>query len=188
MTFAASHSALLSFVVARSLKNRRVRYSAQIDVIPNIGVVRTVKPMIPGRKKSMYPNWRTVNWDSSTDTTSVAFATFRLNAVATAATAEYTMPKEDWVRSPARVTFTLALAFPRSEEHTSELQSRQYLVCRLLLEKKKSTVSMVLIASAAASPLKRETLMIVGSAPVSRRSIGRRSPISPVEQTDISRA
>src|SRR3712207_7901478 len=29
------------------------------------------------------------------------------------------------------------LAFIRSEEHTSELQSRQYLVCRLLLEKKK---------------------------------------------------
>src|SRR3712207_9023213 len=26
--------------------------------------------------------------------------------------------------------------YPRSEEHTSELQSRQYLVCRLLLEKK----------------------------------------------------
>src|ERR1035437_5597114 len=26
---------------------------------------------------------------------------------------------------------------PRSEEHTSELQSRQYLVCRLLLEKRK---------------------------------------------------
>src|SRR3712207_8992135 len=31
-----------------------------------------------------------------------------------------------------------ALAF-RSEEHTSELQSRQYLVCRLLLEKKRLT-------------------------------------------------
>src|SRR3712207_8917984 len=28
----------------------------------------------------------------------------------------------------------------RSEEHTSELQSRQYLVCRLLLEKKKTYV------------------------------------------------
>src|SRR3712207_7888881 len=28
--------------------------------------------------------------------------------------------------------------FDRSEEHTSELQSRQYLVCRLLLEKKKT--------------------------------------------------
>src|SRR3712207_9119599 len=28
---------------------------------------------------------------------------------------------------------------PRSEEHTSELQSRQYLVCRLLLEKKNNT-------------------------------------------------
>src|SRR3712207_7635901 len=30
-----------------------------------------------------------------------------------------------------------ALGLIRSEEHTSELQSRQYLVCRLLLEKKK---------------------------------------------------
>src|SRR3712207_7224613 len=30
---------------------------------------------------------------------------------------------------------------PRSEEHTSELQSRQYLVCRLLLEKKKTSVN-----------------------------------------------
>src|SRR3712207_7242739 len=29
----------------------------------------------------------------------------------------------------------------RSEEHTSELQSRQYLVCRLLLEKKKNSLS-----------------------------------------------
>src|SRR3712207_8790848 len=28
----------------------------------------------------------------------------------------------------------------RSEEHTSELQSRQYLVCRLLLEKKKNSI------------------------------------------------
>src|SRR3712207_7933601 len=28
----------------------------------------------------------------------------------------------------------------RSEEHTSELQSRQYLVCRLLLEKKNTTI------------------------------------------------
>src|SRR3712207_7173606 len=30
----------------------------------------------------------------------------------------------------------------RSEEHTSELQSRQYLVCRLLLEKKKNCVTL----------------------------------------------
>src|SRR3712207_7202484 len=33
----------------------------------------------------------------------------------------------------------------RSEEHTSELQSRQYLVCRLLLEKKKNTYSNQLV-------------------------------------------
>src|SRR3712207_7297619 len=35
----------------------------------------------------------------------------------------------------------------RSEEHTSELQSRQYLVCRLLLEKKKIILSSLLIIS-----------------------------------------
>src|SRR5258707_9909987 len=34
----------------------------------------------------------------------------------------------------------------RSEEHTSELQSRQYLVCRLLLEKKKNTTCVTTIA------------------------------------------
>src|SRR5947209_16543273 len=33
---------------------------------------------------------------------------------------------------------------PRSEEHTSELQSRQYLVCRLLLEKKKNNKKNIL--------------------------------------------
>src|SRR3712207_7526241 len=32
----------------------------------------------------------------------------------------------------------------RSEEHTSELQSRQYLVCRLLLEKKKRTTNIII--------------------------------------------
>src|SRR3712207_8446779 len=34
-------------------------------------------------------------------------------------------------------TLLFAIEGSRSEEHTSELQSRQYLVCRLLLEKKK---------------------------------------------------
>src|SRR3712207_7503402 len=42
----------------------------------------------------------------------------------------------------------------RSEEHTSELQSRQYLVCRLLLEKKKSTsTSLLLFSSCIQTPL-----------------------------------
>src|SRR5437764_8499895 len=39
-------------------------------------------------------------------------------------------PAQDRSRAPGR-------APPRSEEHTSELQSPMYLVCRLLLEKKK---------------------------------------------------
>src|SRR3712207_9104919 len=40
------------------------------------------------------------------------------------------------IRRPATSTPARSCAFARSEEHTSELQSRQYLVCRLLLEKK----------------------------------------------------
>src|SRR3712207_7469737 len=44
-------------------------------------------------------------------------------------------------RRPARRP---ARAHRRSEEHTSELQSRQYLVCRLLLEKKKTFVYLIL--------------------------------------------
>src|SRR5438445_6410087 len=41
-------------------------------------------------------------------------------------------------------TITAASSKPnkRSEEHTSELQSRQYLVCRLLLEKKKKKTTL----------------------------------------------
>src|SRR3712207_7342612 len=38
--------------------------------------------------------------------------------------------------SQARLAFSASILPCRSEEHTSELQSRQYLVCRLLLEKK----------------------------------------------------
>src|SRR3712207_7993443 len=52
------------------------------------------------------------------------------------------------VQVPARAERTVRDAatrardpFGRSEEHTSELQSRQYLVCRLLLEKKKTLLS-----------------------------------------------
>src|SRR3712207_8614493 len=41
------------------------------------------------------------------------------------------------LRLPCRMVPVDVKARRRSEEHTSELQSRQYLVCRLLLEKKK---------------------------------------------------
>src|SRR5690625_6611800 len=40
-----------------------------------------------------------------------------------------------WRATTARARTTMSI--PRSEEHTSELQSRGHLVCRLLLEKKK---------------------------------------------------
>src|SRR3712207_6864203 len=48
------------------------------------------------------------------------------------------LPRRRFIIS-VRSIFTPA----RSEEHTSELQSRQYLVCRLLLEKKNYTPSLL---------------------------------------------
>src|SRR3712207_8828929 len=49
---------------------------------------------------------------------------------------ERSVAQKHQTEEPARAPGILQL---RSEEHTSELQSRQYLVCRLLLEKKKTT-------------------------------------------------
>src|SRR5947209_13561524 len=47
-------------------------------------------------------------------------------------------PSQSWsTRPPNACACSPAAIIARSEEHTSELQSRQYLVCRLLLEKKK---------------------------------------------------
>src|SRR5258707_9579951 len=48
----------------------------------------------------------------------------------------YTQSEDELLRGLQRIK-----EFVRSEEHTSELQSRQYLVCRLLLEKKKKQFS-----------------------------------------------
>src|SRR2546422_9886753 len=70
----------------------------------------------------------------------------------TATTEIYTLSLHDalpifsWHRSIGRDTFwtpahlAIYLAGERSEEHTSELQSRLHLVCRLLLEKKKQNI------------------------------------------------
>src|SRR3712207_7248185 len=56
------------------------------------------------------------------------------------------VPRMDLLKGIARK----GRASMRSEEHTSELQSRQYLVCRLLLEKKKKhnlIISLILLLS-----------------------------------------
>src|SRR5256884_7118099 len=49
------------------------------------------------------------------------------------------VPASSGYRKPPRPDRPRGFRLPRSEEHTSELQSRLHLVCRLLLEKKKIT-------------------------------------------------
>src|SRR2546423_6299245 len=54
-----------------------------------------------------------------------------------------------WSKNPIVLTPKCA-SITRSEEHTSELQSLAYLVCRLLLEKKKNDRDVELVASSRA--------------------------------------
>src|SRR3712207_7419988 len=68
---------------------------------------------------------------------------FRSDESAPPRTSEQTGETPQKSRAPFRLgryapalLYAFALLAARSEEHTSELQSRQYLVCRLLLEKK----------------------------------------------------
>src|SRR3712207_7216385 len=51
--------------------------------------------------------------------------------------------RPDRIRALRVLGTVLAERPARSEEHTSELQSRQYLVCRLLLEKKKKITQLI---------------------------------------------
>src|SRR3712207_8927091 len=56
------------------------------------------------------------------------------------------LEKEPWfARTLVIVVGDHGYELGRSEEHTSELQSRQYLVCRLLLEKKKKNKRVTMI-------------------------------------------
>src|SRR5258707_4123544 len=84
----------------------------------------------------------------------------------TATTEIYTLSLHDalpiWLDASGRrligspnPTTTVGLSYwieLRSEEHTSELQSRQYLVCRLLLEKKKKIITTASMNSILAAP------------------------------------
>src|SRR5690625_7028698 len=45
--------------------------------------------------------------------------------------------KKERIKPPCNIVIIAFISEERSEEHTSELQSRGHLVCRLLLEKKK---------------------------------------------------
>src|SRR5947209_13088468 len=69
------------------------------------------------------------------------FRSWRVQGPAVAIAAHHRQDRKHRGTKPetALCSYFRTRAGSRSEEHTSELQSRQYLVCRLLLEKKKAT-------------------------------------------------
>src|SRR5437762_6867361 len=74
----------------------------------------------------------------------------------------------DQSRSHSASLRLTGLTSPRSEEHTSELQSPMYLVCRLLLEKKKIRDERELAAPAVSHPDRREDFHILRPSSVCR--------------------
>src|SRR5258707_10118892 len=83
----------------------------------------------------------------------------------------------------------------RSEEHTSELQSRQYLVCRLLLEKKKKSYTTIDTRSNTSSPRAPAARPTINRAVSTRQARGRRAvseqitsyrPSSPAVRSSMS--
>src|SRR5258708_20068173 len=68
--------------------------------------------------------------------------------------------------SPARAVLRLDITQGRSEEHTSELQSPDHLVCRLLLEKKnnsKSAFAIFLCSNHVATQFLHPSIAFIGS-------------------------
>src|SRR2546429_6159131 len=70
-------------------------------------------------------------------------ATSRITAIIPEVLRQQAEPPQRVVPPMMKVDDGPALARSRSEEHTSELQSRLHLVCRLLLEKKKKTTTTI---------------------------------------------
>src|SRR2546425_5320555 len=68
---------------------------------------------------------------------------------------EYSCGTEDVVFLQNGKVVDAVLRWPRSEEHTSELQSLAYLVCRLLLEKKKKKTTPAKALCAGVTPQTR---------------------------------
>src|SRR5205823_13454205 len=75
------------------------------------------------------------------DALPISYGTFQhLSAMDVLEPARVSIPPAEFPRESAQRRMPFA---PRSEEHTSELQSLAYLVCRLLLEKKKNTITCI---------------------------------------------
>src|SRR3712207_7273225 len=81
--------------------------------------------------------FRSREWKNSPSGTLTSRSPYQLSSTTVPSVASSSIDRV----SPADVALacTTRSQSSRSEEHTSELQSRQYLVCRLLLEKKKPT-------------------------------------------------
>src|SRR5687768_17692206 len=92
-----------------------IRRPPRSTLFPYTTLFRSNQVLEPGETVPVRPSWRNTNGSAQTFSGTLTDIT-----------------------GPAGATYTITDGV-RSEEHTSELQSRLHLVCRLLLEKKKKT-------------------------------------------------
>src|SRR2546425_7607786 len=111
--------------VVPRMRTARPPSAVRVTVTPGNRPMRTFSIGSPG-----------VRWMSSDVTVAVCAGLVRL------APLEWVHPERIPTLRPTHTATVTSEDIQRSEEHTSELQSLAYLVCRLLLEKKKKTHSM----------------------------------------------
>src|SRR3712207_8682283 len=111
-----SSSVETSAIVGAMVRNSSAKPSASARMV-------SAPPTAPWKRSTASPPRPAVSYSHSTP------LMFRLFSV---------IPKSSGRTADDSVRRRAAQPLRRSEEHTSELQSRQYLVCRLLLEKKKN--------------------------------------------------
>src|SRR5690625_6478638 len=97
-----------------------------------VPLTMTVSPSIPGSA----PSWVSSSSPSPSKDLSWTMSG-RSSTPYSCGSSAFLLASSSTMNIPASPLYTWSSVCPRSEEHTSELQSRGHLVCRLLLEKKK---------------------------------------------------
>src|SRR2546425_3075354 len=101
-------------------------------------------PCSPSAMLKTRSGWaRASFWGKNSSASSRVTLPKRPRASSTAAMVDGSSHSANASLGPGGSSVVLRSGFSRSEEHTSELQSLAYLVCRLLLEKKKNTIHYV---------------------------------------------
>src|SRR3712207_1393495 len=120
--------------MAEPRRQRRDRDGGYSDLQERVVEINRVAKVVKGGRRFSFTALVVVGDEKS----QVGVGYGKANEVPLAIQKAVERAKKNLYKVPMHGTTITHQTLGRSEEHTSELQSRQYLVCRLLLEKKKT--------------------------------------------------